>query len=364
MRQYHRHHSRAGPSEHVADGDCAVPAAGGARGREPSLLDASVRRVVWVGCSADVELVRVVLGELHVRCHIGHAERLERGEELLGGPPVLVGLGLPHGHHVESVLIRAGRPGEQAVDVLGRVVLGGDRAEAVDRYPGRRRDVDVCHGSPAFPEFVCAGRKDATGKPGSGHRGNYSLEYSFHGQPGYSCSPLCLLPLPSLLAQAAIWLRLRSPSLVKMCWTWFSAVRSETYSFWPICLFVSPCPTSRATSSSRGLRGESPACDDEPPAGAAVSWACSCPIHSVNGTIPSCPASRAAAASTASASSRSPGACRRVSAAASSTRACTAQPRAPLVSQIEATVRRSSTAGSSWPSAAAAWPSGSSTGPM
>src|ERR1700690_2728492 len=69
-----------------------------------------------------------------------------------------MGLGLPHGHHVEPFVVRAGRPGEQAVDVLGRVVLGGDRAEAVDRDPGRRRDVDVCHFCPAFPEFVLAGR--------------------------------------------------------------------------------------------------------------------------------------------------------------------------------------------------------------
>jgi hypothetical protein len=63
-----------------------------------------------------------------------------------------------HGHHVEPAGVRAGRPGEQSVDVLGRVVLGGDRAEAVDRYPRRRRDVDVCHGYPAFPKFVLAGR--------------------------------------------------------------------------------------------------------------------------------------------------------------------------------------------------------------
>ena len=42
-----------------------------------------------------------------------------------------------------------------------------------------------------------------------------------------------------------------------MCWTWFSAVRSETYRAWPICLFVRPRATSRATSSSRGLSGES-----------------------------------------------------------------------------------------------------------
>jgi hypothetical protein len=58
-----------------------APAAG-----ESPLLDAyaGVRRAIWVRCSADVQFVRVVLGELHVRRHIGHAERLERGEELLG----------------------------------------------------------------------------------------------------------------------------------------------------------------------------------------------------------------------------------------------------------------------------------------
>jgi hypothetical protein len=60
------------------------PAAGCAAAGESSLLDAGVRRAIWVRCSADVQFVRVVLGELHVRRHIGHAERLERGEELLG----------------------------------------------------------------------------------------------------------------------------------------------------------------------------------------------------------------------------------------------------------------------------------------
>ena len=33
---------------------------------------------------------------------------------------------------LQAVLVRAGRPGEQAVEVLGRVVLGGDRAEMLD----------------------------------------------------------------------------------------------------------------------------------------------------------------------------------------------------------------------------------------
>ena len=40
----------------------------------------------------DIELVGVVLGELGVRHHVGHAERLEGGEQLLSGPPFLVGL--------------------------------------------------------------------------------------------------------------------------------------------------------------------------------------------------------------------------------------------------------------------------------
>ena len=80
-----------------------VPAAGGVMsGRDSrppdapaagnALLDAGVRRAVWVRCSADVQFVRVVLGDLHVRCHIGHAGRLERGEELLGSPPVHMAL--------------------------------------------------------------------------------------------------------------------------------------------------------------------------------------------------------------------------------------------------------------------------------
>jgi hypothetical protein len=90
--------------------------------RQPGNLRCSMpgatRRLVR--CSTDVQFVRVVLGELHVRRHIGHAERLERREELLGSPPVHMSLGLPHGHHVEPVLVRAGRPGEQSVDVLGR----------------------------------------------------------------------------------------------------------------------------------------------------------------------------------------------------------------------------------------------------
>jgi hypothetical protein len=74
----------------------------------------------------------LVLGELAVRRQVSQSERLERGEELLGGPPFLMRSGLPDGHHVQAVVVRAGRPGEQALDVLGRVVLGRDRAEVVD----------------------------------------------------------------------------------------------------------------------------------------------------------------------------------------------------------------------------------------
>jgi len=81
---------------------------------------------------ADVQLAGLVRGELAVRRQVSQAELLERREELLGGPPFLVGSGLPDGHHVQAVVVRAGRPGEQAVDVRGRVVLGRDRAEILD----------------------------------------------------------------------------------------------------------------------------------------------------------------------------------------------------------------------------------------
>jgi len=60
-----------------------------------------------------------------VEGHLGHqAERLERREELLSPEAVGVRLGVPDGHHVQAALIRAGQPGDQAVGVLGRVVLG------------------------------------------------------------------------------------------------------------------------------------------------------------------------------------------------------------------------------------------------
>ena len=91
------------------------------------------------------------------------------------------------------------------------------------------------------------------------------------------------------------------PELTRMCWTWFSAVRSETNRASPICLLVSPRATRRATSSSRGLSGEAGA--------VAGSRARSCAIRAVNGTMPSRSASPAAASSAARARSRSPGAC-------------------------------------------------------
>ena len=91
--------------------------------------------------------------------------------------------GLPHGHHVQAVLVRAGRPGEQAVDVLGRVVPGRDRAEVFDAHALGAGDVNVGHCVLPFGVCVCAGvcagRNDATENPGAGHPGKYSAEYSF-----------------------------------------------------------------------------------------------------------------------------------------------------------------------------------------
>ena len=80
----------------------------------------------------DVQLAGFVPGELAVRRHVSQCERLERGEELLGGPTFLMRAGLPDAHHVQAVVVRAGRPAEQAVDVLGRLVLSRDLAEVLD----------------------------------------------------------------------------------------------------------------------------------------------------------------------------------------------------------------------------------------
>ena len=85
-----------------------------------------------------------------------------------------------------------------------------------------------------LPFLGCAGRQDATENAGSGHPGNHSMEYSFTAGWGTHAWPAPGSPL----AQAAIWLRSLNTSLVRMCCTWFSAVRSETYRVWPICLFV------------------------------------------------------------------------------------------------------------------------------
>src|SRR5579862_1335137 len=132
------------------------PAAGGVDGRGSSRLGAGAGRAEWSGCSADVELAGAVLGELAVRQHaLGHTELLEYGEELFGCKPFLVRLGLPDGHHVEAALVRAGRPGEQAVDVLRRVVLGGDRAEVLDGDALRLGDVDECHDLSCL-SLICA----------------------------------------------------------------------------------------------------------------------------------------------------------------------------------------------------------------
>ena len=168
-----------------------------------------------------------------------------------------------------------------------------------------------------------------------------------HSRPADACAA----------SQAAIWLRLLNPSLTRMCWTWFSAVRSETNKVSPICLFVWPRATSPATSSSRGLSGD-------PAAAAAGSLARSRPIRSANGTMPSRSASPAAASSAARARSRSPGACRLISASASSTRAWTAYPRAPLASQIEAAALQILDRGVQAPQRRGRQPSWSSTGPM
>ena len=75
-----------------------------------------------------------------VEGHLGHqAERLERREELLSPEAVGVRLGVPDGHHVQAALIRAGQPGDQAVGVLGRVVLGASSSTRTTRASSRSR---------------------------------------------------------------------------------------------------------------------------------------------------------------------------------------------------------------------------------
>jgi len=51
-----------------------------------------------------------------------------------------------------------------------------------------------------------------------------------------------------LATQDAIWLRLEKPSLVRMCWTWVCAVRSDTNRAAAIERLVLPWATSSATS--------------------------------------------------------------------------------------------------------------------
>lgn len=82
-------------------------------------------------------------------------------------------LRLPHGHHLQAAGVRAGRPADQAVDVLGRAGLGVDLIEVVDRVAGRGGDVDVGHGVLPFG-YVSPDRTDVTGRPRPRHRPKYS----------------------------------------------------------------------------------------------------------------------------------------------------------------------------------------------
>src|ERR1035441_5262309 len=197
------------------------------------------------GSSADVELVGVIPGELGVLHHRGrHSERLERGEQLLGLVPVRVGFGLPDRQHVQSVVVRADRLGKKALHLLGRADLLGDPAEAFDRLPVRGGHDDVSH------RLSCLSSGDyLVGQTLRTSRDRAIVRTTHRG----THSPGGLGSAAEALDQAAIWLRLLKPSLVRMCWTWFCAVRSERYSAAAICLFVRPCPTSLATSRSRGL---------------------------------------------------------------------------------------------------------------
>jgi hypothetical protein len=67
------------------------------------------------------------------------------------------------------------------------------------------------------------------------------------------------------VVQVAIWVRVCRPSLVRMCWTWFSAVRSEMCSAAAICRLVRPRATSAAISPSRRVSGPAaePSKDEE-----------------------------------------------------------------------------------------------------
>src|SRR5262249_22672765 len=65
-------------------------------------------------------------------------------------------------------------------------------------------------------------------------------------------------PAPSgcdAAAQAAIWAREVKPSLIRMCSTWFSAVRCEITSSAAMSLLLRPAAIRRATCSSRAVSG-------------------------------------------------------------------------------------------------------------
>ena len=98
--------------------------------------------------------------------------------------------------------------------------------------------------------------------------------------------------------QAAICLRVVNPSLVRMCCTWFCAVRSEMTSLSAIWRFVRPSATSLATSSSRGLNA---------PRRLAARWARSAPVRSTYANMPSARARWSASFAAAKARSGSPG---------------------------------------------------------
>ena len=118
----------------------------------------------------------------------------ERREQLPGPVPVRVRLQLPHGHHAG---VRAGRPGDQAVDVLERVGLGDNLTEVVDRVTGCGGDVKVGHGVLPFGH-VSLDRTDVAGGRAIGRilmRGPHS---------GASAA--------GALDQTAIWLRSAKPS--------------------------------------------------------------------------------------------------------------------------------------------------------
>lgn len=59
-------------------------------------------------------------------------------------------------------------------------------------------------------------------------------------------------PLPN---HDATWVRFETPSFMRMCWTWFWAVREEMWSSAAMALLLSPRATRPATSNSLSERG-------------------------------------------------------------------------------------------------------------